>query len=223
MQADRSEGIAGLLRAAGVASVALPEPQADELRAALDLPGDVTIASPPADAAALAADTDAAATGDRLDAALEQGSPRLLVVADPVAGHAAAHAAAWAAQRTGWLALDDPPPGFGVLAAPATLAASPRLPGTWRRPAPSARRGIALSRPDRAAVVAQEAEIDRLRIALLDQRAWVAQEAERVRATQSWRLGHRLVRLGRLLTLRRNTRTDALARLAERMRAPLDP
>lgn len=222
MQGSRSSATARLLRAAGVASVALPEPHAEELRAALDLPADVAIATPPADAAVLAAETDVAATGDRLDAAIEQGSPRLVIVADPVAGHAAAHAAAWAAQRTGWLTLDEPPPGLGVLAPSATIAASPGLPGTWRRPAPSARRGIALSRPDRAAVVAQEAEIDRLRIALLEQRAWVAQEAERVRATQSWRIGHRLVRLGRLLTLRRNTRTDALARLAERMRAPHD-
>ena len=44
-----------------------------------------------------------------------------------------------------------------------------------------------------------------------------------MRASQAWRLGHRVVRTARLLTFRRDVGTDALGRLIERMNAPRDP
>jgi len=42
------------------------------------------------------------------------------------------------------------------------------------------------------------------------ERAWVARQVALVEASQSWRLGHRLVRTLRALTLRRDGSTDAL-------------
>jgi hypothetical protein len=49
------------------------------------------------------------------------------------------------------------------------------------------------------------------------ERAWVAQQVSRVAASQSWRVGHSIVRTTRRLTLRRDRGTDALIRILERL------
>lgn len=65
---------------------------------------------------------------------------------------------------------------------------------------------------------AERHELDRMRLALVEQRAWVADQAGRVAASTSWRLGHRLVRIGRALAFKRDRGTDLPKRIAERMR-----
>jgi hypothetical protein len=49
------------------------------------------------------------------------------------------------------------------------------------------------------------------------ERAWVVQQVSRVAASQSWRVGHGIVRTTRRLTLRRDRGTDALIRILERL------
>jgi hypothetical protein len=56
-----------------------------------------------------------------------------------------------------------------------------------------------------------------MRLTLLEQRAWVADQARRLGASRSWRVGHRIVRLGRLLVLRRDRGTDLPEMIARRM------
>ena len=170
----------------------------------------------------VAAAEDPANTAVALDAATRDAARLVILTADD--GRAALHADAWACDRAGWLVLADPLAGKAVLAAVDTLAAAP-LPGGWRggrRPAAPAPDTAAISA--RAALVdSQRNEADRLRMELVEERAWVAAEAERVRASQAWRLGHRIVRAARRLTFRRDEGTDALGRLIERMNAPREP
>lgn len=173
------------------------------------------------DVSVVGAADDAAATAALLDVAVRDSPALVIVTADD--GRASEHADAWAFDRGGWLVLAEPLDGAAVLAAVATLAGTP-LPGRWRggrsyaAPAPVA----ALSA--RAALVdTQRNETDRLHAELVEERAWVAAEAQRVRASQAWRVGHRVVRTARLLTLRRDRGTDALSRLIERMNAPREP
>ena len=64
---------------------------------------------------------------------------------------------------------------------------------------------------------AERHELDRMRLALLEQRAWVADQARRLGASRSWRMGHRMVRVGRLLVLKRDRGTDLPAMIARRM------
>jgi hypothetical protein len=64
---------------------------------------------------------------------------------------------------------------------------------------------------------AERHELDQARLALLEQRAWVADQANRLAGSQSWRVGHRLVRIGRMLTLRRDRGTDLPSTIARRM------
>lgn len=171
------------------------------------------------EACLIAAGENAAATAAALDAAVLDSPPLVVVSGD--AGAPAGHAEAWACGRDDWLVLADPPTGHGVLAPVATVARAP-MPGSWRggrrpptaMPATSARAALVDTRGQ---------ELDRMRAVVLQERAWVAAEAERLRDSQSWRLGHRLVRTARMLTFRRDRGTDALARLIERANAPLDP
>jgi hypothetical protein len=60
-------------------------------------------------------------------------------------------------------------------------------------------------------------ELDRVRMAMLDQRVWVAEQARRIAASTSWRVGHRLVRVARALAFRRDRGTDLPAMIAKRM------
>ncbi len=173
-----------------------------------------------ADACVVAAADHPAGTAAALDAAV-RSAPPLVIVTAPDA-RAAAHADAWACDRDGWLVLADPPAGHAVLVAVDTLAAAP-VPGSWRggrRPAPAP--AVAALSARAALVDTQRNEADRLHAQLVEERAWVAAEAERVRTSQAWRLGHRAVRTARLLTFRRDVGTDALSRLIERMNAPRD-
>ena len=64
---------------------------------------------------------------------------------------------------------------------------------------------------------AERHELDQARLALLEQRAWVADQANRLAASQSWRVGHRLVRIGRRLTLRGDRGTDLPSAIVRRM------
>ena len=171
----------------------------------------------------VAAAQDAAHTAVALDAATRDASRLVILTADD--GRAAVHADAWACDRAGWLVLADPPPGMAVLATVDTLAAAP-LPGGWRggrRPATAPAAATAAINARAALVDSQRNEADRLRAQLVEERAWVAAEAERVRASQAWRLGHRIVRTGRRLTFRHDAGTDALGRLIERKNIPRDP
>lgn len=60
-------------------------------------------------------------------------------------------------------------------------------------------------------------EVDRLRLAAMEERAWVAEQAIRLGQSTSWRLGHRIVRVARRLTFRRDRGTDLPAKIAQRM------
>ena len=176
-----------------------------------------------ADVCVVAAAQDPANTAVALDVATRDAPRLVIVTADD--GRAAVHADAWACDRGGWLVLADPPPGKAVLAAADTLAGAP-LPGSWRggrRPAPAPGPDAAAISARAALIDTQRNEADRLRAELVEERAWVAAEAERVRASQAWRLGHRVVRTVRVLTGRRDIGTDALGRLIERMNTPRDP
>jgi hypothetical protein len=64
---------------------------------------------------------------------------------------------------------------------------------------------------------AERHELDRMRLAMLEQRAWVADQALRVAASQSWRVGHRLVRIARRLAFKRDRGTDLPSMIAQRM------
>jgi hypothetical protein len=64
---------------------------------------------------------------------------------------------------------------------------------------------------------AERHELDRMRLAMLEQRAWVADQAMRVAASQSWRVGHRLVRIARRLAFKRDRGTDLPSMIAQRM------
>lgn len=162
---------------------------------------------------------DPAAARSGLDDAAAQDPLLMLVAARD--RHPQPAAAAWAADRDGWLVHRGEVEGVAVLAPVSTLVTH-ALPGAWdgghRLPPPPA------PMPARAALVdTRREEADRLRAELVAERAWVALEAERVRSSVSWRLGHRVVRTVRLLTFRRDRGTDALGRLVERMTAPRDP
>jgi hypothetical protein len=75
----------------------------------------------------------------------------------------------------------------------------------------------------RAALVdTQRHEADRLRAQLVEQRAWVAAEAARIRESESWKVGHRLVRATRLITFRRDRGTDGLQKIVDRMSEPTE-
>jgi hypothetical protein len=184
-----------------------------------------------------------------LDAVTTADTPGLILVAAPHPQDQA-DVDRWAAGHAAWLTLTRPPQGHAVLMPLSTLLAFPDLPGVWSAgadatlPAPAARapRPVPTADADararataattwelRAQLSRQIAETDaqrlaadRLRARLISEREWAASEADRVRASSSWRLGHRLVRLARLLTFRRDKGTDGLSRLAERMRAPVD-
>lgn len=190
-------------------------PAAEAVQALLDAAGASVDETP-----TVAAGADGAETAARLDAVARRDPPLVLVdVADDLA---AAHVEAWTYGHPDWLVLADPPAGRAVLAPVSTLAGVV-MPGDWHggRPGPLA---VPAAGTARAALVdSQRNEADRLRATLLEERAWVAAEAERVRASQSWRVGHRLVRTARLLTFRRDHGTDALGRLVERMSALPDP
>jgi hypothetical protein len=60
-------------------------------------------------------------------------------------------------------------------------------------------------------------ELDRVRLAVLEERAWVAEQATRLASSSSWRIGHRLVRLGRLLRFKRDRGTNLPEMIAKRM------
>jgi hypothetical protein len=60
-------------------------------------------------------------------------------------------------------------------------------------------------------------ELDRIRLERLEERAWVAEQARRVAESNSWRVGHRLVRLARSLAFRRDRGTNLPLQIAERM------
>jgi hypothetical protein len=64
---------------------------------------------------------------------------------------------------------------------------------------------------------AERREIDRLRLEAIEQRAWVTEQATRLGRSTSWRVGHRLVRIARRLTLRSDKGTDLPAKIVERM------
>jgi hypothetical protein len=64
---------------------------------------------------------------------------------------------------------------------------------------------------------AERREVDRLRLAAMEERAWVAEQALRIEQSTSWRVGHRLVRIGRRLTFRGDRGTNLPARIADRM------
>jgi hypothetical protein len=53
--------------------------------------------------------------------------------------------------------------------------------------------------------------------ALRAERAWTSEQARAVAASQSWRLGHRLVRTARALTLRSDRGLDGLTVIVRRM------
>ena len=172
--------------------------------------------------AQLAAGATPPETAERLDDAVRSGAD-VLAILDPD-GRAAGHAAAWLADHPGWLMLDRPPEGVVVIGSAEAVALRDDLAGVWRRPRaarpePQARLLDHDTLRRQAAADAQRLEIDALRAELHEQRAWVAAEVERARASTSWRLGHRLVRAARLLTFRRDAGTDALAKIAERLRS----
>ncbi|MCW3016891.1 MAG: hypothetical protein JWO02_3983 [Solirubrobacterales bacterium] len=204
---------------------------------------------PAADAAVVLAVGKTDGTHAALDAATSSQTPGLVIV---VAAHQQDQADVdeWATRNASWLTLTRPPQGYAVLAPLGTLLEFPDLPGVWRGgaddrpPVPV----VQSSRSERtndideraranaiaawelrgqlnrqiAETDAQRLAADRLRARLVSERVWAAAEADRVRASSSWRLGHRLVRTARLLTFRRDKGTDGLSRLAERMRAPVD-
>jgi hypothetical protein len=64
---------------------------------------------------------------------------------------------------------------------------------------------------------APRSELDRLRLERLEERAWVAEQARRIAASSSWRVGHRFVRMARWLTFRRDRGTNLPLQIAERM------
>jgi hypothetical protein len=217
-----------LLESAEVRSISVQSP-ADELRRlAPDLTAHATVrsGSQGADAIAIHAGASREETKERLDAATRSNAS-LLIVLDPDERRRA-DVERWAFAHDDWLMLDEPPAGTAVLAPIDTLVRRPALRGNWRggrsSPADSESQSEeihALVARMRIETEAQRIEIDRLRAQLLAERAWVAAEAERVRGSSSWRLGHRLVRIARLLTLRRDRGTDGLTRMVERMRTPV--
>lgn len=60
-------------------------------------------------------------------------------------------------------------------------------------------------------------DVARLQLALAEEQAWVADQARRIATSLSWRSGHRLVRIGRRLTLRSDRGTDLPTLIAQRM------
>lgn len=60
-------------------------------------------------------------------------------------------------------------------------------------------------------------ELERLRTALFEERAWVSGQARRLADSTSWRLGHRLVRLGRLMMFKRDQGTNLPELIARRV------
>lgn len=74
------------------------------------------------------------------------------------------------------------------------------------------------SRAETARVRASERrEAERLTVMLLEERAWVAEQAKRIASSTSWRIGHRLTRLGRRLAFRADRGTNLPALIAKRM------
>jgi hypothetical protein len=161
---------------------------------------------------------------------------------------ARAEAGRWASTRDDWLVLVDPPAGTAVLVPVRTVLEHPNLEGVWRggsapvagdhpprdgasvahgtTQAPRTARERTLSAQVSRLQLAQRAqrnETDRLREAWLQDRAWVADQAERVRASTSWRLGHRVMRILRTITFRRHRGSDALSGIIERMQDQIGP
>jgi hypothetical protein len=66
-------------------------------------------------------------------------------------------------------------------------------------------------------VIAAEAVAAAARRTLTEERAWVADQAQRVAVSQAWRLGHMAVRQARRLSFRRDCGTDALSAIVARM------
>jgi hypothetical protein len=66
---------------------------------------------------------------------------------------------------------------------------------------------------------AERRELDRIRLEMLEEKAWVATQARRIAGSSSWRTGHWLVRFGRALTLRRDRGTNLPEMIAARMEA----
>jgi len=61
-------------------------------------------------------------------------------------------------------------------------------------------------------------ELQRLRLEVLEERAWVGDQALRIATSTSWRLGHRLTKMGRRLALKPDRGTDLPRQIAARMR-----
>lgn len=66
-------------------------------------------------------------------------------------------------------------------------------------------------------LLAAEAVAAEARAQLAAEREWVAEQAQRVEASEAWRLGHKLVRRVRRLTWRTDRGTDALTAILRRM------
>jgi hypothetical protein len=60
-------------------------------------------------------------------------------------------------------------------------------------------------------------EVQRLQLLALEERAWVAEQATRIAASRSWRIGHGLTRVARRLTFRSDRGTNLPAMIARRM------
>lgn len=110
------------------------------------------------------------------------------------------------ASRPGWLARDLPEATGPVMLAPLQrLLEADTVAGEWHGASPPPLRS------------ADSREVDRLRILILEERAWVAEQANRIGQSLSWRLGHRLVKLGRAFLFRRDRGTDVTQVIRERM------
>lgn len=220
--------LGALLSSAGVRSVSIAGLPDHRRSLALELAAHATLVADDAgaDAAAIAGGSSVDET-DRMLTMAAGSHLGLVIVLDPQR-HARAGVERWASHNDGWLLLDEPPIGTEVLVPAATLVHHASLAGTWRGGGSPPRRETPAPREPTLARLrlerdAQRRELDRMRAEREAERAWVAAEAERIRASSSWRLGHRLVRAGRLLSFRRDKGTDALGRMIERMRAPLGP
>jgi hypothetical protein len=239
------DGLERLLRSVGARSIEVAQPA--EPTAAVSswlqaLPLERTT-GPAADVVLVIAAQSAAETYTRIERAAARAAILVLVAGES----GGPEAERWAAAHDDWLTLRDPPTVAAMLAPVRTLVDRPDIQGVWyggraatapvapvrerapaqsNRPAHVGAREQALNARLGRLQIAQQSqriEIDRLREAWLEDRAWVAVQAERVLASASWRLGHRVMRILRALSFRRNRGSDALSRIVERMREPIAP
>ncbi len=247
LSGPQSVPLADLLRAVDVRTIAVDVLGDDQRGLAVDLAGEASLVAgdPRPDAVVIGATGDVAGTHAALDAGARLGEPALIVVVAPHPQDRG-DVARWAGRNAGWLVLVDPPDGYAILAPVATLVNAAELPGSWSgggepfgAPVPAPETPRRAERQDPAAdsverdlraqlarqvtaTETQRLEVDRLRARWLEEREWVASEADRARASASRRAGDRMVRGARLLAFRHDRGTDALSRLADRMRAPVD-